>query len=444
MNLALPPTDVWVELQMTDALFDRIEHLAATLAAENRLNSSTMIQAQWGVASGLEVLDDSTAMEVFECGMCLRASASPINARNLSGRPAQALKAMVLWNSIEEFRSQFRCKNGSVCDIIHTSIDVMLWGFDWDEEKMIREAHEKQLRHAIGAHFQHQKLPPFRTPYFDGFTPEPMRIFNDKKDHPMHPQTTPTIPPELTNALQQAKHIVVFTGAGVSAESGIPTFRDALTGLWSNFDPEELATADAFRKDNALVWGWYEWRRMKVLNASPNPAHIAIAELAKKVPKLTVVTQNVDDLHERAGSVDVIHLHGSLHAPRCYACGRSHYLAPGTPQEPEGGRRVSPPNCTHCGGPVRPGVVWFSENLPEVELRRAFAAARDCDLLLAIGTSGVVYPAARIPGVAREAGAKVVQVNPASTDLDQECDWTLHGTAGEVMPQLLGMILLQK
>jgi len=245
------------------------------------------------------------------------------------------------------------------------------------------------------------------------------------------------IPPDLIAALQQAKHVVVFTGAGVSAESGILTFRDALTGLWERFDAEDLATPDAFRRDKELVWGWYEWRRMTVLRALPNPAHVAIAELARHVSRLTVVTQNVDDLHERAGSTDVLHLHGSLHCPRCFACGRAHILPPNIPQEPEGGRRLRPPLCTHCGGSIRPGVVWFGESLPEEALAVAFTAAQACDLLFVIGTSGLVQPAARIPLLANEAGAKLVQINPTPTMLDEECTWSLRGAAGVIMPNLL-------
>jgi NAD-dependent deacetylase len=245
------------------------------------------------------------------------------------------------------------------------------------------------------------------------------------------------IPQELICAVQTAKHIVVFTGAGVSAESGIPTFRDALTGLWERFDAANLATPDAFCRDDELVWGWYEWRRMKVLRAQPNPAHLAIATLAQHVPKLTVVTQNVDDLHERAGSADVLHLHGSLHSPRCFACGQAHTLPPGIPEEPDGGRRLRPPRCHHCGGSVRPGVVWFGEGMPVNELNLAFAAARDCDLLFAIGTSGLVQPAAGIPSLARQAGAMVVQVNPTGTQMDSVCTWLLRGTSAKVMPNLL-------
>lgn len=240
----------------------------------------------------------------------------------------------------------------------------------------------------------------------------------------------------LLDSFRNARHVVVFTGAGVSAESGIPTFRDALTGLWERFDPAELATPDAFRRDPALVWGWYEWRRMKVLQAQPNPAHLAIAALAERVPKLTLVTQNVDDLHERAGSRDVIHLHGSLHAPRCFACARPHTLTE-TPEEPAEGRRLEPPRCRHCNGLVRPGVVWFGEMLPEAALQAAFDAAGACDLLLSIGTSGVVQPAASIPRVALQAGATVVHVNPQPAGHDGRREFSLTGAAGQVLPELL-------
>lgn len=237
--------------------------------------------------------------------------------------------------------------------------------------------------------------------------------------------------------LREARHVVVFTGAGVSAESGIPTFRDALTGLWERFDPAELATADAFRRDPALVWGWYEWRRMKALQAQPNPAHRAIAELARWVPKLTLVTQNVDDLHERAGSRDVLHLHGSLSAPRCFACARPYGQALPVPGVSEAGARIEPPRCPHCNGKIRPGVVWFGEALPEKALREAFAAARDCDLLLSVGTSGVVQPAAQIPLIAQESGSTVLHINPQPVPLGGERAFGLVGKAGEILPDLL-------
>lgn len=241
----------------------------------------------------------------------------------------------------------------------------------------------------------------------------------------------------VAEALHAARHVVVFTGAGVSAESGIPTFRDALTGLWQRFDPGELATAAAFQRDPALVWGWYEWRRARVLQARPNPAHLTIAELARHVPQLTLVTQNVDDLHERAGSTEVIHLHGSLHRPRCFECARPFEGLDAEPQEPAEGRRLEPPRCLHCGGKVRPGVVWFGEELPAPALQQAFAAAEACDLLLSVGTSGVVYPAARIPQLALEGGAVLVHVNPQAAASCGVREYALVGAAGTVLPELL-------
>lgn len=241
----------------------------------------------------------------------------------------------------------------------------------------------------------------------------------------------------LLARVRDARHVVVFTGAGVSAESGIATFRDALSGLWSRFDPMRLATPEAFADDPELVWGWYEWRRMQVLTTQPNPGHLAIAALAERVPKLTLVTQNVDDLHERACSRDVLHLHGSLHQPRCSLCAAPFRLPAQPPSEPGEGRRLAPPRCEHCGGEVRPGVVWFGESLPVDALDAAFAAAADCDLLFSVGTSGVVYPAAQVPEIALRAGAAVVHVNPEPQALGGSNEWLLAGAAGEVLPSLL-------
>lgn len=247
------------------------------------------------------------------------------------------------------------------------------------------------------------------------------------------------IPIELVKKLRNAKHVVVFTGAGVSAESGIPTFRDALTGLWENFDAQDLANEQAFKRDPALVWGWYEWRRMKVMRAQPNPAHLAIASLTKLVQRLTLVTQNVDDLHERAGSLDVQHLHGRLHKPFCFACKRPYEYPPGIPNEPEGGRHVEPPRC-RCGGRIRPGVVWFWESLPDIEWDVANDAAYHCDAFLCIGTSSLVQPAARLPFLAIQRGALTIQVNPNPTSLDGRANLDLHGAAGDVMPWLVNKV----
>jgi NAD-dependent deacetylase len=245
-------------------------------------------------------------------------------------------------------------------------------------------------------------------------------------------------PDTLLSTLRAAKHIVIFTGAGVSAESGIPTFRDTMTGLWHRFRAEDMATAQAFRNDPDLVWGWYEWRRMKVLKANPNPAHLAIAAMADFVPKLTVVTQNVDDLHERAGSQGVIHLHGNLHQPRCFACNHPYDLGDSIPNEPEGGRPVAPPRCPRCkDGRIRPGVVWFGESLPEAAFRSANMAACSCDVLFSIGTSAVVYPAAEIPEMAARKGAVVILVNPGETQLDSAVSYKLTGRAGEIIPALV-------
>lgn len=246
------------------------------------------------------------------------------------------------------------------------------------------------------------------------------------------------IPKEVIKAIAEAKHLVIFTGAGVSAESGMPTFRDALTGLWSNFDPMRLATPEAFLHDPPLVWGWYEWRRQLLLKVDPNPAHLAITQLAKKVPKLTIITQNIDDLHERAGSSGVLHLHGSIFEPRCFSCSRP-YAFTGVPAM-DIEQAIEPPTCAYCDGPIRPGVVWFGEALPQAEMEAAFAAAADCDCLLSIGTSGVVQPAAQLPLVAADAGAVVAHINPEAVAVDSNKEFSLVGTAGSLLPQLLKQV----
>jgi len=230
--------------------------------------------------------------------------------------------------------------------------------------------------------------------------------------------------------VERARRIVVFTGAGVSAESGIPTFRDALTGLWANCDPEQLATEAGFRADPPLVWRWYAERRAGIARAEPNPGHLAIARLGARVPGLLVVTQNIDGLHQRAGSTDVTELHGSILRARCLAgCGEA---GPQWQQDP----RVPPP-CARCGAPLRPDVVWFGEMLPEAALRRAQAAAIACDLMIVVGTSAQVYPAAELPFLAARGGAAVICVNPEPTPLDRIADVSLPGRAGDVLPALI-------
>ncbi|MGK5440914.1 SIR2 family NAD-dependent protein deacylase [Micromonospora sp. URMC 105] len=241
--------------------------------------------------------------------------------------------------------------------------------------------------------------------------------------------------------LGSARRVVVLTGAGISAESGVPTFRDDLTGLWARFDAQQLATAEAFHADPDLVWGWYEWRRARVSRAEPNPGHRAIAAIQTRVPDSTVITQNVDDLHERAGTRAPIHLHGSLFAPRCIAAAGHpatfEDISESEPGQPDEGGRVAPPQCTSCSALVRPGVVWFGEALPQAALTAAVEAAADCDVLLTVGTSGVVYPAAEIPGIAARSGAAVIQVNPQPTPLDRVCAINLRGTAAQVLPALV-------
>lgn len=245
------------------------------------------------------------------------------------------------------------------------------------------------------------------------------------------------IPDALIDRLSQARRIVVFTGAGVSAESGIATFRDRNTGLWERFDAHELATPSAFVREPALVWGWYEWRRAAIARAQPNPAHRAIAQLANSVAEVCVVTQNVDNLHERAGSKQVVHLHGNLAQARCIRCGRAHKHAVQAPDEPENGRAVEPPRCRHCNSLVRPGVVWFGESLPEDAWQLAADMAASCDVLLSVGTSALVYPAASLPRSAAARGAMVIQVNPMATDMDRLAHFNLRGAAGVMLPAVV-------
>ena len=224
--------------------------------------------------------------------------------------------------------------------------------------------------------------------------------------------------------------MAVLTGAGISAESGIPTFRDALTGLWARFRAEELATPEAFARDPALVWSWYRWRRERVLAAEPNAGHRALVALAGRVPRLSLITQNVDGLHQRAGSRDVIELHGNILRARC--------TREGTAVEFWEEAGSGPPPCAACGAPLRPDVVWFGEMLPEPALAAAWEAARTCDVLLSIGTSNLVEPAASLPWVAAGRGATVIIVN-TSTEGQRSGPSVHHlvGRAGEVLPGIV-------
>ncbi len=239
---------------------------------------------------------------------------------------------------------------------------------------------------------------------------------------------------EVRRRIALADRVCVLTGAGMSAESGIPTFRDALTGLWARFDPMRLASADGFSADPQLVWDWYAERREGVRRAQPNAGHQALAAFERAHPgKLTVVTQNVDDLHQRAGSTGVIRLHGDILRDQWQGDCRDHPAC--DPAQAVPGR---PPRCEQCGNLVRPGVVWFGERLPADAFDAAEQAAERCRLMLVVGTSGAVYPAAGLAATARSAGAHVVIVNPQPSELDGVAHAVLRGTAATVLPPLLG------
>jgi NAD-dependent deacetylase len=228
-----------------------------------------------------------------------------------------------------------------------------------------------------------------------------------------------------------ARRCAALTGAGVSADSGVPTFRDAQTGLWSKFDPARLASPEGFRADPRLVWRWYAWRRQLVAAAAPNAGHLALAQASRHFERFALITQNVDGLHARAGSRDVIELHGNILRTKCFAeCG-IRYDDPG--QLPAG----EPPRCPHCGEWLRPDVVWFGEALDPAVLARAEEAASACDVMLVVGTSGLVYPAAGLPALARASGARVVVVNPNRSELDDLAEVVVRAPAAEALPALL-------
>ena len=232
--------------------------------------------------------------------------------------------------------------------------------------------------------------------------------------------------------LADASHIEVFTGAGMSADSGIATYRDAQTGLWEKVDPQDMASIDAWRDDPDTMFAWYLWRAHLAQQAEPNAGHIAVA----KSPKTTVTTQNIDNLHELAGSKDVVHLHGSLFDFRCSLCDE-HFAQPiNLPTEPVAA--INPPACPVCGGPVRPGVVWFGEALPEAEWKEAERRMRTADALVIVGTSGVVYPAAGLPLMAHAREIPIIEVTPMRTDLSHLADIVIEGTAAGALPALLG------
>lgn len=239
------------------------------------------------------------------------------------------------------------------------------------------------------------------------------------------------IPETLIRRLVQAEAVTAFTGAGVSAESGVPTFRGN-EGLWKKFKPEELANLSAFMKNPALVWEWYRERKTILAGVQPNAGHVALAELEKLCPRFTLITQNIDNLHRRAGSGRVFELHGNIERNYCMSCGAQFAgeMLPGAGGIP----RCDRPG---CGGTVRPDVVWFGEMLPEDAWDQSVRASALADVFLSVGTSGVVYPAASLPLTAKHQGAFLVEINPEPTPLTPSTDLFLQGPSGEILPAIV-------
>jgi NAD-dependent deacetylase len=241
-----------------------------------------------------------------------------------------------------------------------------------------------------------------------------------------------------------SKRLVVSTGAGISQESGVPTFRDALDGLWARYDPEQLATRQAFQRNPKLVWDWYEYRRGLARAARPNPGHYALADLEDLLPHVVVITQNVDNLHQQAGSSDVVPLHGALMQSRCFANCRGDPTIIDVEALPDYDPAAGPPRCPYCGAWVRPDVVWFGEALPQANLARAMTLAEQADVMLVVGTSGQVQPAASLPFLAKGGGARIVEVNPHPSSITAIADVWLEGPSGEMLPQVVQTIRQQR
>ncbi len=237
-----------------------------------------------------------------------------------------------------------------------------------------------------------------------------------------------TISKKLESLLKTVDSICVLTGAGISAESGVATFRGT-DGLWSKLKPEELANFDAFLRNPDIVWEWYNHRKQIIHDVKPNAAHYALAAMEPLVKDFTLTTQNIDNLHARAGSKRVLELHGNIERSYCVTCGK---YVPDVVVTKE--KRI--PHCDVCGGVIRPDVVWFGEMLPQDVLEESTSAAARCGLFLTIGTSAVVYPAAGLPLKARESGAYVVEINLEKTEISHMVDESLIGKAGEILPQL--------
>lgn len=257
--------------------------------------------------------------------------------------------------------------------------------------------------------------------------------------------TEPHIPDRLRHLLtaRRFEHITVFSGAGMSADSGIPTFRSGDNGLWHTHKPEHMATPEAWKRDRELVWAWYEYRRHFVMAAQPHPGHLAVARLQQALGA-SIVTQNVDDLHERAGATDVLYLHGSLFAPHCTACRRPHPEPLSSPppevQQQQQQQRLKPPICQHCGGYIRPGVVWFGENLDDAIVNQAIERIRQSDLLLVVGTSGVVQPAAGLISMAKR-DTTIIEINPDPGNTSARVAFQWRVTAAVGLPAMAQWLL---
>lgn len=236
-------------------------------------------------------------------------------------------------------------------------------------------------------------------------------------------------PDELIRFLRKAERVAALTGAGVSQESGLRTFRDAQTGLWTQYKPTELASPEAYAHNPKLVWDWYAWRREAIKGVRPNPGHYALVDMAHHFSDFSLITQNVDGLHRMAGSPNVIELHGNIQRVKCSSCG----------QQAEAWEDADDviPRCKVCDGLLRPDVVWFGESLPRAELESAVQVARACHVFFSIGTSGTVQPAASLAYAARNRGAIVVEINTEPTPLTEKVDFALHGKSGEILPALL-------
>ncbi len=241
---------------------------------------------------------------------------------------------------------------------------------------------------------------------------------------------------DTVTLLRHSHSLAALTGAGVSRESGIPTFREAQTGLWAQYDPAELATPEAFRRNPALVWQFYQSRRAGLADVQPNAGHYALASFEARCPNFRIITQNVDDLHERAGSKNVTRLHGRLSANKCSAGCRGEP----TPVAFNELESQSPPPCPYCGAYIRPDVVWFNEMLPAREIATAVEICQNADVLLVIGTSGMVTPASLLPEIARSAGAKIIEINPQVSEITRVAHAHIAAPSGEALPRLLALL----